>query len=92
MPAHMADLPDYPGSITLTNDQRYNAALSLADVSQSKHALAYYLCALGLAEHRSDGTFASLPERGEEVSWFSAWDHGGQATFCLPVGQLDDCR
>jgi uncharacterized protein YciW len=91
MPADMADLPDYPGSVNLTNTQRLNAALSLAEAFEDKRVLAYYLVALGLAEHCSDGRFTAVADR-DEFSWFSPRDHRSQPTFSLPVGHLDDCR
>lgn len=92
MPAHMAELPDYPGSIALTNAQRHHAAVTLAEHCQpDRHLLAYFLTQLGLAEHHEDGTFTARSDR-EERSWFSGRNDRSGTLFTLPVSQLDDCR
>lgn len=92
MRAGMADLPDYPGSAILTNQQRHAAALTLAeDFADDKHVLCYYLVQLGLATHCEDGTFSSAMDHHEQ-HWFSRRDDGSHPSFTLPASQLDDCR
>ncbi len=91
MPAHMADLPEFQGSILLSDSQRQRAAVSLADRFGDKHVLAYFLVQLGLARHCSDGTFTAIEQR-DGSTWFSPRNDRTKPTFTLPVGKLDDCR
>lgn len=85
----MSDLPEFRGSINLTNGQRRHAALSLAEISEyDPHRLAYFLCALGLARHQGDGTFTSLPETDR---WYSRPESLDEAPFSM-AGPVDDCR
>lgn len=91
MAADMSDLiPDAPRLLPITNQQRRDAALTLAEWHPTRPRLAYFLVQLGLAEHQLDGTFTSVSDR-DDVSWFSR-DEGVAVTFRLPVGALDDCR
>lgn len=75
----------------MTNTQRHSAALTLAEHHLDKHTLAYFLCQLGLAEHREDERFVSVYDR-DEGSWFSRRKELPGDTYRLALGALDDCR
>lgn len=90
MGASMSDLiPDIGPLAPFDPHQCHQAALTIAEVFPNPHATAYLLVQLGLAVHRTDGSFHSIEDDGR---WFSPRHDGAGGTLRLPVGALDDRR